>query len=131
MYFKFVSRVQTIYSMAPFPFPHLNEIREKYMFSITPFSRLGALEKSSATEKKSPVTVAAKLKEVSRGYSQPSTNHGSHSDEEAEFMDDEDLTNMTCFTGLFPPTSPYSGTDGGKSSVYLPPNKFFDMRHTF
>ncbi|XP_071500881.1 TBC1 domain family member 30-like [Diadema antillarum] len=101
--------VQTIYSMASFPFPHLNEIREKYMFSITPFSPLGALEKSSAIDTKAPSSGSAKLKEGSRGYSQPA---GSHSDEEVELFDEEDLTNMTCFTGLFPPTSPYRIQDG-------------------
>eukprot|EP00057_Strongylocentrotus_purpuratus_P025668 XP_011680142.1 PREDICTED: TBC1 domain family member 30 [Strongylocentrotus purpuratus] len=110
--------IKTIYSMASFPFPHLNEIREKYMFSITPFSPLGGLEKTSTTsETKSPVTaVGPKRKEGPRGYSQPSGSHGSHSDEETEFMDEEDLTNMTCFTGLFPPQSPYAIKEAGERS---------------
>lgn len=115
-----VTSPQTIYSMASFPFPHLNEIREKYMFSITPFSPLGGLEKTSTTsETKSPVTaVGPKRKEGPRGYSQPSGSHGSHSDEETEFMDEEDLTNMTCFTGLFPPQSPYAIKEAGKLVMF-------------
>jgi hypothetical protein len=28
---------QTVYSMAPFPFPQLAELREKYTYNITPF----------------------------------------------------------------------------------------------
>ncbi|XP_060050974.1 TBC1 domain family member 30 isoform X2 [Erinaceus europaeus] len=30
--------MQTVYSMAPFPFPQLAELREKYTYNITPFS---------------------------------------------------------------------------------------------
>ncbi|KAI8511423.1 hypothetical protein Bbelb_105230 [Branchiostoma belcheri] len=33
--------VQTVYSLAPFPFPGLDELREKYTYNITPFSPLG------------------------------------------------------------------------------------------
>ncbi len=29
---------QTIYSIAPFPHPQLNELREKYTYNITPFT---------------------------------------------------------------------------------------------
>nr|XP_054752453.1 TBC1 domain family member 30-like [Lytechinus pictus] len=108
--------VKMIYSMASFPFPHLNEIREKYMFSITPFSPLGGLEKTSTSSETKSTTVGPKRKEGQRGYSQPSSSHASQSDEETEFIDDEDLTNMTCFTGLFPPQSPYAITDGGDRS---------------
>lgn len=76
--------------MAPFPFPHLNEIREKYMFSITPFSPLGSLEKS---EKEIEPSMVKKDK-------------GRQSDDEVDF-DEDDLQAMTCFTGFFPmPISP-------------------------
>ncbi|XP_033105562.1 uncharacterized protein LOC117107863 isoform X2 [Anneissia japonica] len=90
--------IQTIYSIAPFPFPHLSEIREKYMFSITPFSPEGSLAKTSEDEK-------------DRG--KPT----SHSDEEAE-KDDEDLANITCFTSIFPVpiVPPKSKIDQGESA---------------
>ena len=29
---------QKIYTMSPFPFPHLSDLREKYTYNITPFS---------------------------------------------------------------------------------------------
>lgn len=33
--------MQTVYSMAPFPFPQLAELREKYTYNITPFPATG------------------------------------------------------------------------------------------
>ncbi|XP_033880137.1 TBC1 domain family member 30 isoform X1 [Acipenser ruthenus] len=38
--------MQTVYSMAVFPFPHLAELREKYTYNITPFPAPGKLGKS-------------------------------------------------------------------------------------
>ncbi|MGH0168218.1 UNVERIFIED_CONTAM: hypothetical protein FKN15_054086 [Acipenser sinensis] len=38
--------MQTVYSMAEFPFPHLAELREKYTYNITPFPAPGKLGKS-------------------------------------------------------------------------------------
>ncbi|XP_071807451.1 TBC1 domain family member 30-like isoform X1 [Asterias amurensis] len=90
--------IQTIYSMAPFPFPHLNEIREKYMFSITPFSPLGPLPE------KSEGGGGAGGGSKRRG----GKKEGGKSDEEADM--DEDEMMVTCFTSLFPmPTSPAKG----------------------
>ena len=90
--------------MAPFPFPHLNEIREKYMFSITPFSPLGSLpEKSDGA--------AGGGGGIRRG----SKKEGGKSDEEVDM--DEDEIMVTCFTSLFPmPMSPSKGhLEGGES----------------
>ncbi|XP_022104007.1 TBC1 domain family member 30-like [Acanthaster planci] len=98
--------IQTIYSLAPFPFPHLNEIREKYMFSITPFAPLGSLPEKSEG--------GAKGRGGRRGGGDGGSDHGGSkkeggkSDEEGEL--DEDEIMLTCFTSLFPmPSSPSKG----------------------
>ena len=95
--------------MAPFPFPHLNEIREKYMFSITPFSPLGPLPE------KSDGGGGAGGGSKRRG----GKKEGGKSDEEADM--DEDEMMVTCFTSLFPmPTSPAKGRlEAGKCSVLI------------
>uniref|UniRef100_A0A4W3I4W1 TBC1 domain family member 30 n=2 Tax=Callorhinchus milii TaxID=7868 RepID=A0A4W3I4W1_CALMI len=71
--------MQTLYSMAPFPFPQLAELREKYTYNITPFP---APVKSSA--------------------SQGSLNKMKDSDEEID-LDDEDA--MASAVGCLGPFS--------------------------
>ena len=60
--------------MAPMPLPHLNELREKYTYNITPFSAA-----MNSGRKKSGVQTSI------------------FSEEE---LDDEDLMNVSCFTGM-------------------------------
>ncbi|XP_077982252.1 TBC1 domain family member 30-like [Glandiceps talaboti] len=92
--------IQTIYNMAPFPFPHLDEIREKYMYSITPFTPIGAMEKSG----KSPDKIRR------------STSMSTTSDEEID-IDEDDLQAINCF-GVFAgmPPSPQKRIENGESS---------------
>ena len=67
--------------MAPFPFPQLNDLREKYTYNITPFTA------AMATGRKSR------------------TGSGLFSDDDD--LDDEDIDNISCFTGILgPQTSP-------------------------
>ncbi|XP_039523611.1 TBC1 domain family member 30 isoform X5 [Pimephales promelas] len=68
--------MQTVYSMAPFPFPQLAELREKYTYNITPFP--------------APVRANSSL-----------TLHGWESDDDAD-MDDEDsiVTALGCLGPL-------------------------------
>ncbi|XP_038054480.1 TBC1 domain family member 30-like isoform X2 [Patiria miniata] len=98
--------IQTIYSLAPFPFPHLNEIREKYMFSITPFAPLGSLpEKSEGGAKGRGGAGGGRGGDTGHGGSK---KEGGKSDEEGDL--DEDEIMLTCFTSLFPiPSSPSRG----------------------
>ncbi len=81
--------------MAPFPFPHLNEIREKYMFSITPFSPLGSASLDESSDEVGGMSPKGdKVKSSSR--ERPA------SDEDIEMDDDEDFGALTCFGGLLP-----------------------------
>ncbi|XP_016371933.1 TBC1 domain family member 30-like [Sinocyclocheilus rhinocerous] len=68
--------MQTVYSMAPFPFPQLAELREKYTYNITPFP--------------TPVRANSSL-----------ALHGWESDDDAD-MDDEDsiVTALGCLGPL-------------------------------
>ncbi|XP_051748210.1 TBC1 domain family member 30 isoform X5 [Ctenopharyngodon idella] len=68
--------MQTVYSMAPFPFPQLAELREKYTYNITPFP--------------APVRANSSL-----------ALHGWESDDDAD-MDDEDsiVTALGCLGPL-------------------------------
>ncbi|XP_043092617.1 TBC1 domain family member 30 isoform X2 [Puntigrus tetrazona] len=68
--------MQTVYSMAPFPFPQLAELREKYTYNITPFP--------------TPVRANSSL-----------AMHGWESDDDAD-MDDEDsiVTALGCLGPL-------------------------------
>ena len=69
---------QHIYTLAPFPFPQLNELREKYTYNIRPFTRpTGANKKSSWID----------------GGVLPS---------DEDDLDDEDIEAITCFTGFIP-----------------------------
>lgn len=65
--------------MAPFPFPQLNELREKYTYNITPF------------------TAAMSTGRKPRAM-------GSIFSDDDDFDDDEVIDNINCFTGIFPPT---------------------------
>ncbi|XP_016125922.1 TBC1 domain family member 30 [Sinocyclocheilus grahami] len=69
--------MQTVYSMAPFPFPQLAELREKYTYNITPFP--------------SPVRANSSL-----------ALHGWESDDDDADMDDEDsiVTALGCLGPL-------------------------------
>ncbi|XP_006819036.1 TBC1 domain family member 30-like [Saccoglossus kowalevskii] len=84
--------IQTIYNMAPFPFPHLDEIREKFMYSITPFTPVGTLEKSVKNKEKPRRSVT--------------------SDEEID-LDEDDLQAINCF-GVFMPPSPQRKLENGE-----------------
>ncbi|GAB1606315.1 uncharacterized protein LOC115223845 isoform X2, partial [Argonauta hians] len=66
--------IKAIYSISPFPFPQLSELREKYTYNIRPFSGT-----APPGGKKSDGGVSA-------------------SDDD---LDDEDVEAMRCFTGLF------------------------------
>ncbi|XP_066284091.1 TBC1 domain family member 30-like isoform X1 [Branchiostoma lanceolatum] len=75
--------VQTVYSLAPFPFPGLDELREKYTYNITPFSPLGTDKAKKAMKM------------------------ATNSDEEVELDEDDLAMAIGCFGGIFPPeTSP-------------------------
>ena len=79
------------------------------MFSITPFSPLGSLEKSS-TESMSPKSNKVKPT-ISHGQDRPP------SDEDVE-IDEEDFGALTCFTGLLPnPVSPTRARLPGMSYI--------------
>ncbi|XP_016390812.1 TBC1 domain family member 30 [Sinocyclocheilus rhinocerous] len=69
--------MQTVYSMAPFPFPQLAELREKYTYNITPFP--------------TPVRANSSL-----------ALHGWESDDDDADMDDEDsiVTALGCLGPL-------------------------------
>lgn len=62
--------------MAQFPFPQLEELREKYTYNITPFS-------AAVNAKKPPRHMTM----------------GMFSDDDD--WDDEDIEAITCFTGIF------------------------------
>ena len=98
--------LQTIYSMAVFPFPHLNEIREKYMFSITPFSPLGSLDESGS----STPGDGGGLSPSRRNKVKKSSSHHQDrplSDDDINDMEEMDGSALACFTGLLPaPVSP-------------------------
>ncbi|XP_019627909.1 PREDICTED: TBC1 domain family member 30-like isoform X3 [Branchiostoma belcheri] len=71
--------VQTVYSLAPFPFPGLDELREKYTYNITPFSPLGTDKAKKAMKM------------------------ATNSDEEVELDEDDLAMAIGCFGGIFPP----------------------------
>lgn len=48
-----------IYTIAPFPFVHLAELREKYRFNITPFAAQGAVLQKARQKGHSRHTAAA------------------------------------------------------------------------
>ncbi|XP_070557709.1 LOW QUALITY PROTEIN: TBC1 domain family member 30-like [Ptychodera flava] len=91
--------IQTIYNMAPFPFPHLDEIREKYMYSITPFTPIGAME------------------EVGKGSEKMKRNTSTSASDEEIDIDEDDLQAINCF-GVFAgmPPSPQKRIENGESS---------------
>ncbi|XP_064604966.1 TBC1 domain family member 30-like [Liolophura sinensis] len=68
--------IKTVYAMAQFPFPQLEELREKYTYNITPFS-------AAVNAKKPPRHMTV----------------GMFSDDDD--WDDEDIEAITCFTGIF------------------------------
>lgn len=70
--------IKSIYSISPFPFPQLGELREKYTYNIRPFTGAGG-----NTVKKAPKTEAGIF--------------GSDEDD----LDDEDMEAIRCFTGIF------------------------------
>jgi len=77
---------QSIYLIAPFPLQQLAELREKYTYNIRPFTP--ATKRSSGAE----------------GVTLPS---------DEDELDDEDLENITCFTGFIPTgvTGKHKGTN--------------------
>ena len=66
--------MQTMYSMAPDAFLHLNDLREKYTYNITPFSAA-----------------------MATGKRPNKTSIFSDDDD-----DDDSMENITCFAGIFP-----------------------------
>ncbi|XP_067685212.1 TBC1 domain family member 30-like isoform X1 [Haliotis asinina] len=71
--------IKSIYSLSPFPFPQLSELREKYTYNIRPFTN------TANTSKKSGSRVAKNVL---------------YSDEDD--LDDEDIEAITCFQGFVP-----------------------------
>ncbi len=71
--------LQTIYSMAPFPFPQLTDLREKYTYNITPFTAA-----------------------MSTGQ-RPTRKGGMNIFSDDDEIDEDDLVDQIgCFTGMFP-----------------------------
>lgn len=88
--------------MAPFPFPQLMELREKYTYNITPFT-------AALNSGKNP---------------QPTmTRSGSSAmfAEDEDFDEDEMMDNINCFAGLFLPQypSPLKTTNCKYSNKFL------------
>ncbi|XP_048253113.1 TBC1 domain family member 30-like isoform X1 [Haliotis rufescens] len=71
--------IKSIYSLSPFPFPQLSELREKYTYNIRPFTN------TANTGKKGGSRVAKNVL---------------YSDEDD--LDDEDIEAITCFQGFVP-----------------------------
>ncbi|KAK3578758.1 hypothetical protein CHS0354_035662 [Potamilus streckersoni] len=91
------SMIKNIYSLVPFPFPQLIELREKYTYNIRPFT--------------SSTTTSSKKRSSSLAYS-----------DEDEF-DEEDMEAITCFTGILatPPTKgKVAGLDGDQRAGIVP-----------
>ena len=78
-----------IYGMAPFPFPQLVELREKYTYNITPFS--AAMSTGGQRSKKGVTSIFSDDEEV----------------DEEELME-----NINCFTGIFPTPQNLSPSKG-------------------
>jgi len=106
-----------VYSMAPFPFPQLAELREKYTYNITPFTAatmnaVGSIRQPSSSGGGSGSVI---------NNSGNAAGHGAvgsrHSDDEWE--DDEVLDNVNCFAGFFPPQQQLpSPSNASKRSKY-------------
>jgi len=87
--------MKMVYAMAPFPYPQLTELREKYTYNITPFSQ-AAMNGSTITRRVTPMT-----------SHNTATNHSSGAGlSDDEFDDDEMIDNINCFAGFFPPQQP-------------------------
>ncbi|KAL4225983.1 hypothetical protein ACF0H5_013970 [Mactra antiquata] len=90
------SIIKSIYCIAPFPLPQLTELREKYTYNIRPFT---------------PSTKKATWPE---GTTLPS---------DEDDIEDEDLENITCFTGFIPTnvtTKHHKGLEGDQRTGSLP-----------
>lgn len=75
---KSIFLLQMIYSLAPFPFPQLIELREKYTYNITPFT--AAMSTGQKPTRKGAINVF----------------------DDDELDEDELIDNISCFTGFFP-----------------------------
>ncbi|XP_041350161.1 TBC1 domain family member 30-like [Gigantopelta aegis] len=86
--------IKSIYSLSPFPFPQIKELREKYTYNIRPFT-------NTASSAKKPSRASKNIL---------------YSDEDD--LDDEDIEAITCFPGFTPLQVKKGGdSDGGSGSV--------------
>ena len=95
--------MQKVYTMAPFPFPHLTELREKYTYNITPFS--AAMSTGGQRSKRGVTSI--------------------FSDDDDVIDDDEILESIGCFTGMLPRNAMTVSKNGEKLFVFLKLNPFF------
>ena len=72
---------QAIYSMAPFPLPHLAELREKYTYNITPFTAAMSTGRRPTPRGKTSMSI--------------------FSDDE-DWDEDDIVDQINCFAGIFP-----------------------------
>ncbi|XP_053378292.1 TBC1 domain family member 30-like isoform X2 [Mercenaria mercenaria] len=92
------SMIKSIYCIAPFPLPQLTELREKYTYNIRPF------------------TPSSKKASWPEGTVLPS---------DEDDLEDEDLENITCFTGFIPTNvsssvKHHKGLEGNQRTGSLP-----------
>ncbi|KAK7474153.1 hypothetical protein BaRGS_00034613, partial [Batillaria attramentaria] len=86
--------VKAIYSLAPFPFPQITELRERYTYNIRPFSSTPAQSKRASRMAKAVL----------------------YSDEDD--LDDEELRDIASFSGMDPvPGDKGKGMEGALSSA--------------
>ena len=85
---------QHVYTLAPFPFPQLSELREKYTYNIRPFTPNGSSKKASWID----------------GTVLPS---------DEDDLDDDDIEAITCFTGFIPTATSGMRSKGNPRPLYF------------
>ena len=89
--------LQKVYTMAPFPFPHLSELREKYTYNITPFS--AAMSTGGQRSKRGVTSI--------------------FSDDDDVIDDEEMLESIGCFTGMLPRSAMTAAKNGTTSPTHI------------